>query len=103
MGADFNPFKLRPMEKSTFTFTIPQTIPSGEYLIRIEQIGLHSAGSPQFYISCAQATVTGGGSAKPRMVSIPGYVTKNDPSLTVNTWNPVPAAYKVPGPAVFSG
>ncbi|KDN34817.1 hypothetical protein RSAG8_12115, partial [Rhizoctonia solani AG-8 WAC10335] len=87
MGANFNPFKFQSMDKSTFTFTIPKTIPSGDYLVRIEQIGLHVAGSPQFYISCAQATVTGGGSARPAMVSIPGYVTKNDPSLTVNICN----------------
>ncbi|CUA68998.1 hypothetical protein RSOLAG22IIIB_08250 [Rhizoctonia solani] len=103
MGADFTPFKFQSMDKSTFTFTIPKTIPSGDYLIRVEQLGLHVAGSPQFYISCAQATVTGGGSARPQMVSIPGHITKNDPSITVNIWNPVPIAYKVPGPAVFSG
>ncbi|KAG8696113.1 hypothetical protein FRC11_000968 [Ceratobasidium sp. 423] len=95
MGADFSPFKFQSM--------VPKTIPSGDYLIRIEQVGLHVAGSPQFYISCAQATVTGGGSSQPEMVSIPGYVTKDDPSLTVNIWNPVPTAYTVPGPAVFSG
>ncbi|GAB1527689.1 hypothetical protein RhiTH_010877 [Rhizoctonia solani] len=103
MGADFNPFKFQSMDKSTFTFTVPKTIPPGDYLIRIEQIGLHVAGAPQYYISCAQATVTGGGNAQPSKVSIPGYVTKDDPSLTVNIWNPVPTAYKVPGPAVFSG
>ncbi|KAK7441442.1 cellulose-growth-specific protein [Colletotrichum acutatum] len=37
----------------------------GEYLLRIEQIGLHSASAKagaQFYISCAQIKVTGSGS-----------------------------------------
>lgn len=39
----------------------------GEYLLRIEQIGLHSAsakGGAQFYISCAQIKVTGSGSGQ---------------------------------------
>jgi hypothetical protein len=34
-----------------FTFTLPKATPSGDYLIRFEQVGLHSAGAPQFYIS----------------------------------------------------
>ncbi|KDN43729.1 hypothetical protein RSAG8_05919, partial [Rhizoctonia solani AG-8 WAC10335] len=103
LGATFDPFAFIPMGQSTFNFTIPKTIPSGDYLLRIEQIGLHVAGAPQFYISCAQMTVTGGGSANPTKVSIPGYVTKDDPSLTVNIWYPTPTAYKVPGPTVFTG
>jgi hypothetical protein len=69
-------------DQSTFTFKIPSSIPAGQYLLRIEQIGLHVAGAPQYYISCAQVSVTGGGSANPTKVSIPGYVSKDDPSLT---------------------
>ncbi|CAE6433032.1 Cellulose-growth-specific protein [Rhizoctonia solani AG-1 IB] len=103
LGADFNPFKFKAMDQSTFTFKIPSSIPAGQYLLRIEQIGLHVAGAPQYYISCAQVSVTGGGSANPTKVSIPGYVSKDDPSLTVNIWYPTPTAYKVPGPAVFNG
>ncbi|EEB99970.1 hypothetical protein MPER_00209, partial [Moniliophthora perniciosa FA553] len=37
--------------------------------------------------------VTGGGSASPSKVSIPGYVSADDPGLTVNIYNPVPTAY----------
>ncbi|KAG8739548.1 hypothetical protein FRC10_005458 [Ceratobasidium sp. 414] len=103
LGATFNPFNFLAEGQSTFTFKIPGSIPAGEYLLRIEQIGLHVAGAPQWYISCAQLKVTGGGSANPSKVSIPGYVSKTDPGLTVNIYNPVPTAYKVPGPAVFSG
>ncbi|KIY65638.1 lytic polysaccharide monooxygenase [Cylindrobasidium torrendii FP15055 ss-10] len=102
-GATFNPFNFVDYNLGALSTTIPKSIPSGDYLVRIEQIGLHVAGSPQFYISCAQITVTGGGSANPSKVSIPGYVAKNDPGLTVNIYNPVPTAYKVPGPAVFQG
>jgi hypothetical protein len=30
---------------STITFTIPSSVPSGQYLVRVEQIALHSASS----------------------------------------------------------
>lgn len=63
--------------------------------IALHQIGLHVAGAPQFYISCAQIRVTGGGSGNPGKVSIPGYVSKSDPGLSVNIYYPVPTSYKV--------
>ncbi|KAL1612693.1 hypothetical protein SLS60_000922 [Paraconiothyrium brasiliense] len=47
--------------KSQVTVGIPKSLPSGEYLFRVEHIALHSAGSAggaQFYISCAQINVT---------------------------------------------
>ncbi|KAF9017016.1 glycoside hydrolase family 61 protein [Hymenopellis radicata] len=99
MGADFNPFGFTDFNLGALNTTIPASVPNGEYLLRIEQIGLHVAGAPQWYISCAQIAITGGGSANPSKVSIPGYV----PGLTVNIYNPVPTAYTVPGPAVFRG
>ncbi|PVF96895.1 hypothetical protein CPB86DRAFT_775560 [Serendipita vermifera] len=43
-----------------FTFTIPKNLPSGQYLLRGEQIALHLSGSTngaQFYIGCAQLNV----------------------------------------------
>ena len=46
-----------------------------QYLVRIEQIGLHVAGAPQFYISCGQINVTNGGGGNPPKVSIPGYIS----------------------------
>ncbi|KDQ20797.1 glycoside hydrolase family 61 protein [Botryobasidium botryosum FD-172 SS1] len=104
IGAVITPSSITfPTDKATFTFSLPRSIPSGEYLLRIEQIGLHSAGAPQWYISCAQLNITGGGSANPAKVSIPGYVSASDPGLTVNIYYPIPTSYKVPGPAVFSG
>ncbi|KAF8917395.1 glycoside hydrolase family 61 protein [Mucidula mucida] len=102
-GAEFDPFGFTDFNLSALNTTIPASVPNGEYLIRIEQIGLHVAGAPQWYISCAQIAVTGGGTASPSKVSIPGYVSSDDPSLTVNIYNPVPTAYTVPGPAVFTG
>lgn len=57
-GATFNPFRFVTQDQSQLTTTIPSNTPSGEYLVRIEQIGLHVAGAPQWYISCAQINVS---------------------------------------------
>ncbi|KAL1679263.1 glycoside hydrolase family 61 protein [Schizophyllum commune] len=103
-GAEFEPsFTFTDFNAAQLTTTIPASVPSGQYLARIEQIGLHVAGAPQWYISCAQIEITGGGSGSPSKVSIPGYVSPDDPGLTVNIYNPVPTAYTVPGPVVYSG
>ncbi|KAF9255545.1 glycoside hydrolase family 61 protein [Marasmius fiardii PR-910] len=102
-GATFNPFTFTDFNAAQLTTTIPSTVPAGEYLVRIEQIGLHVAGAPQWYISCAQIKITGGGSANPSKVSIPGYVSPSDPGLTVNIYYPIPTSYTVPGPRPFRG
>ncbi|KAH6897671.1 glycoside hydrolase [Coprinopsis sp. MPI-PUGE-AT-0042] len=102
-GAQFNPFKFSADGQSSLSTNLPSNIPAGEYLLRIEHIGLHVAGAPQFYISCAQIKVTGGGGGSPAKVSIPGYVSRSDPGLTVNIYNPVPTAYTVPGPRPYRG
>jgi hypothetical protein len=45
----------------------------------MEQLAVHNpypAGIPQFYIECAQLTVTNGGNGVPGpLVAIPGYIT----------------------------
>ncbi|KAK3063095.1 hypothetical protein LTS18_002760, partial [Coniosporium uncinatum] len=72
------------MAKS-YDATIPRCLAPGDYLIRIQQIAIHNPGSPpQFYISCAQVKVTGGGSTVPPGVSIPGAFKASDPGLTAN-------------------
>ncbi|CCA76671.1 related to cellulose binding protein CEL1 [Serendipita indica DSM 11827] len=46
---------------SQFTFTIPKSLPSGQYLLRGEQIALHLSGTTngaQFYLACAQLNVS---------------------------------------------
>ncbi|KAK4153148.1 glycosyl hydrolase family 61-domain-containing protein [Chaetomidium leptoderma] len=93
-----------PMAGS-YTAEIPSCIPSGEYLLRIQQLGIHNpwpAGIPQFYIGCAQVSVTGGGSGNPGpTVSIPGAFKSTDPGYTANIYSGM-TSYTVPGPAVFS-
>nr|CDP29378.1 Putative Glycoside Hydrolase Family 61 [Podospora anserina S mat+] len=84
---------------------IPRCLQNGDYLLRAEHIALHSAGSTggaQFYISCAQITVTGGsGTYSPRnQVSFPGAYSATDPGIMINIYYPVPTSYTPPGPAV---
>ncbi|GAB1311490.1 hypothetical protein MFIFM68171_01700 [Madurella fahalii] len=89
----------------SYTAQIPTCIPDGEYLLRIQSLGIHNpypAGTPQFYISCAQVRVTGGGSGNPGpTVSIPGAFKATDPGYTANIYTNF-NSYTIPGPAVFS-
>jgi len=91
----------------TVTFTLPKSLPSGQYLVRTEQIALHVAstfGGAQFYLSCAQINVTGGGSGKPGpLVAFPGAYTGNEPGILIDIYYPIPATYTQPGPAVWTG
>ncbi|KAG8934293.1 hypothetical protein FRC03_002724 [Tulasnella sp. 419] len=89
-----------------YTFRIPSSVSAGDYLARIEHIALHGASSypgAQFYISCAQLKITGGGGGNPPTVSIPGVYTGQEPGIKINIYYPIPATYVQPGPAVWSG
>ncbi|KAH7396008.1 glycosyl hydrolase family 61-domain-containing protein [Cadophora sp. MPI-SDFR-AT-0126] len=88
----------------TYTYRIPPATPNGEYLLRIEQLALHNpGGTPQFYISCAQVSVSGGGSGTPGpLVSIPGYVKGTEAGYTVNIYNNF-KSYTLVGPSVWAG
>ncbi|CAE6508994.1 unnamed protein product [Rhizoctonia solani] len=108
IGADFSSGSLAwPTDnQSTFTFKIPSSTPAGNYLLRIEHIAVHGAstvGGAQFYISCAQLTITGSGSGNPAKVSIPGVYTGTEPGLLINIYWPPVTNYTLPGPAVWSG
>ncbi|KAF9525047.1 endoglucanase II [Crepidotus variabilis] len=94
-------------DKTSFTFTLPKNLPNGQYLIRPEQIALHSASAfqgAQFYLACGQLNVSGGGSGSPGpLVSIPGVYTGREPGIMINIYYPIPATYTQPGPAVWKG
>ena len=69
-------------QNSSWTTTIPATVPSGSYLIRFETIALHSLPA-QFYPECAQIDITGGGSLAPtaaELVTFPGAYSANGAS-----------------------
>ncbi|KAF9733349.1 fungal cellulose binding domain-containing protein [Paraphaeosphaeria minitans] len=87
---------------TTYSVSIPSCIAPGDYLLRIEQLGIHNPGSPpQFYISCAQVKVTGGGSKTlSPTTKIPGHVKSTDSGYTANIYNPDFKSYVVPGPKV---
>jgi hypothetical protein len=93
--------------KTEVDIKIPKSLPSGDYLLRVEHIGLHSAGSTggaQFYVSCAQLTVQNGGTGTPGpLVSFPGAYKASDPGVLINIYYPVPTSYTPPGPAVWEG
>lgn len=84
---------------------IPSDIASGDYLLRAEALALHTAGQAggaQFYMSCYQITVEGGGNASPATVRIPGAYSSGDPGIRVNIHGAL-SNYIAPGPAVYSG
>ncbi|KAK6954838.1 hypothetical protein Daesc_004807 [Daldinia eschscholtzii] len=84
---------------------IPTDIAPGDYLLRAEALALHTAGQKggaQFYMTCFQLTVTGGGSAKPAGVSLPGAYKDADPGILVNIHGKLDS-YVAPGPAVYAG
>ncbi|KIY73452.1 lytic polysaccharide monooxygenase [Cylindrobasidium torrendii FP15055 ss-10] len=86
-----------------WTFTVPADIAPGDYLLRAETIALHSAsgaGGAQFYMTCYQLTVTGGGSASPDTVSFPGAYDASDPGILVDIHQTL-STYVVPGPTPY--
>ncbi|KAL0960630.1 hypothetical protein HGRIS_005660 [Hohenbuehelia grisea] len=91
------------------TFTLPKSLKNGAYLMRVEHIALHSAntfGGAQFYISCAQVNVVGGGNSLPttNLVSIPGVYDGHEPGILLNIYyDPSSTGYKPPGPPVWTG
>jgi len=84
---------------------IPADLASGDYLLRAEAIALHAAsglGGAQFYMTCYQITVTGGGSSSPAGVSFPGAYKATDPGIQINIYQSL-SSYIAPGPAVIAG
>lgn len=92
-------------QKDRLEWTIQQNIPPGEYLVRVEHIGLHEGhvGRAQFYIECYQLKIEGNGGGSPSpAVKIPGVYSANDPGIAFNKWNN-PRSYVMPGPKVWNG
>jgi hypothetical protein len=84
--------------------TIPQSIKSGNYVLRNEIIALHSAynvGGAQLYPTCISIAVSGGGEATPEGVLGTELYDKEGSGFHYNIYNdeskPV---YKIPGPAL---
>ncbi|KIJ50872.1 carbohydrate-binding module family 1 protein [Sphaerobolus stellatus SS14] len=93
-------------QNSSWTTTIPASVPSGNYLIRFETIALHSL--PAVSVKqCAQITITGGGSLAPtaaQLVKFPGGYSNTDPGLTVDIYTNealTDSNYIMPGPPLY--
>ncbi|CAJ2505516.1 Uu.00g129100.m01.CDS01 [Anthostomella pinea] len=90
-------------------FDLPTCIAAGDYLMRVEILALHSASkllAAQFYMSCAQLTVTGSGTFSPAQTfSFPGAYAQDDPSILINIYGKTGKpdndgkAYSAPGNA----
>lgn len=90
-------------------FNMPSCIAPGQYLLRVELIGLHGAnvqGQAQFYTSCAHIRVSGSGTFSPaQTVSFPGAYQATHPGIKTSIYGLTGqpdnngAPYTSPGPA----
>ncbi|TFK21483.1 hypothetical protein FA15DRAFT_707197 [Coprinopsis marcescibilis] len=94
--------------KGKVSFKVPACIEPGQYLLRAEIIALHVAhyDGAQFFLSCAQLDITGGGNVVPATTAkFPGAYNSTDQSLrrTIVAYMPNPpnVNYPLPGPPVF--
>jgi len=106
LGMNSNPGVAWPATGLTsFNFTIPQKTPSGQYLLRIEHVGLHRAQyehEAEFFISCAHINVIEGSSGHPTPTAkFAGAYNSRDPGILVNVYDI--SCYTPPGPAVWTG
>ncbi|PVH79145.1 lytic polysaccharide monooxygenase [Cadophora sp. DSE1049] len=91
-------------QKDRIEITVPANIPPGEYLVRVEHIGLHEAekGRAQFYIECYELKIEGAGGGTPGpLVKIPGIYKADDAGIKYNKWASNPPPYVMPGPKVW--
>ncbi|OQD61274.1 hypothetical protein PENPOL_c017G06652 [Penicillium polonicum] len=87
------------------TVTIPSAIAAGNYVLRHEIIGLHSAGEvngAQNYPQCLNLKVTGGGSDAPDGVLGTALYKATDPGIKISIYTALDS-YKIPGPALYTG
>lgn len=103
-------------DQTSINFTIPETTPPGQYLLRVEHLYVrYPFGTTQFYIACAQIDVFPPSSGrKPRMpgpeyvVKFPGAYDLADAGIdvpeSIYDWpNSNLLQYKAPGPPVWTG
>lgn len=87
-------------ELTNFTFQLPEKVPAGQYLLRVESIALHGAETfegAQYYISCAQIEVTSSSEATPSPdVSIPGVYTGYEPGILIDIYWPIVSFFSFP-------
>ncbi|KAH7029882.1 fungal cellulose binding domain-containing protein [Microdochium trichocladiopsis] len=104
-GGDFTTNAWCTWDRNYLTAVIPKDVPSGEYLVRFEHIGVHRShvNQPEHYTSCVQVKVQGGGSGTPGpLVKFPGAYKASDGYANFSVYNGH-KSFPFPGPAVWSG
>jgi hypothetical protein len=100
-------------QDATTDVTLPTDLPSGEYLVRHEIIGLHLSSQPggaEFYPSCTQVRMVQPDNTtskfslpdKSLTVTFPGGYSDTDPGILVPNVFDGNLDYQFPGPAVVS-
>lgn len=88
---------------TTVEFAIPPETPAGDYLVRGDQIALHGAGTEggaQFYMGCAQITVSSSSTTSlpaSSLIKFPGAYSATEPGIMLNIYYPPPQNYTMPG------
>ncbi|KAL2870873.1 lytic polysaccharide monooxygenase auxiliary activity family 9 protein [Aspergillus lucknowensis] len=87
------------------SFTIPESLAPGNYVLRHEIIALHSAGQEngaQSYPQCFNLVISGSGSAAPSGTPGTSLYTATDPGIMFDIYTGA-TEYPMPGPELFSG
>ncbi|KAK9429040.1 glycosyl hydrolase family 61-domain-containing protein [Lipomyces doorenjongii] len=95
----------------TLWISLPDYLPTGEYIIRGEIIALHNASyidGAQIYVNCIHINIDAVAESStidintiPK-VAFPGYYTYDTPGLHLNVWWPPPIGYPEVGPPIFT-
>ncbi|KAL4787352.1 glycoside hydrolase [Aspergillus varians] len=88
----------------TATVTIPASIAPGNYVLRHEIIGLHSAGQEngaQAYPQCLNLVISGSGTATPTGTLGTSLYTPTDDGILFDIYSN-PTSYPMPGPELYS-
>ncbi|KAK6515169.1 hypothetical protein TWF506_007514 [Arthrobotrys conoides] len=104
-GGDFTTNAWCTWDRNWIAARIPANTPNGEYLVRVEHIGVHRShvNQPEHYVSCMQVKVTGGGNGVPGpLVKFPGAYKATDGYANFSIYNGH-KSFPFPGPAVWSG
>ena len=91
---------------NTWTVEIPKDIAAGNYVMRHELIPLHSAdvlGGAQNYPQCFNLQIGGSGTVSPKGIPATELYKPDDEGIHYNLYAPTLAAYKIPGPPLYTG
>jgi hypothetical protein len=103
-GADFTTNAWCSYDKDELAAVVPADTPDGEYLFRVEHIGVHRShvNQPEHYVSCVQIKVENGGTGTPGpMTQFPGTYSVTDDYANFSIYNGF-KPFPMSGPAVWS-